>query len=211
MNKGLWTLAGTAGPITVTSVGTLWGGIDAAGTLTSVRVVTGGLPADITAGSITSLVVGGALSGDITAGTITSLSASGVLSGDVTTTGNLRSLRASQLVGALIDVGGTATSVADVTAIGTSKLTSLVLTSHAANTFSDSSIVADVIGSAVIGSVNASGTPEGIATGTISGLTLTLNGKAIHAPAKDLTSQDALSSFVGLKSLSLGDFVLDIV
>lgn len=195
-NKGLWTLDGTAGAIFIGSVGSAWGGIDATGTLTSVRVNTGGLPAGITAGSITTLSI------------------ASTLSGDITTTGNLRVLRAAQLIGSTIEVGSTSNSLvaATVSNIGTATLGSLVLTSKAAGTFSDSNIVADVIDSLYTGLINtASGNTEGIAATTIKSLTVNLGSGNAHIPAKDLLSDSALSTYLSSKDLSLGNFAIDIV
>jgi hypothetical protein len=194
-NKGLWTLDGSAGAIFVGSVGSAWGGITATGALSSVRVNTGGLPADITAS------------------TITSLSVAGTLSGDITTTGNLRSLRAGQLIGSTVNVGSSSNTLIAPTAsnIGTATLGSLVLTSHAANTFSDSNIVADVIDSVVTGPINTAGTTEGISGATIKSLTLNLGSGNVHIPAKDLLSNSALSTYLLSKDLTLGNFAIDIV
>jgi hypothetical protein len=195
VNKGLWNLGGSAGPISIGSVGGLWGGITAGGTLSSVNIKTGGLPAGITAGSIGSLNV------------------AGVLSGDVTTTGNLGSLRATQLVGATIDVGNTVASAAAATLanLGTATLKSLVLTSKLANTFSDSNIVADVIGNVVTGQVNIAGTDEGIAGHIIHALTVATPTATAHIPGKSLVTESALTSYLSSKAISLGNFAIDIL
>jgi hypothetical protein len=196
-NKGLWTLGGTTvGPIFLGSVGSQWGGIDATGTLTSVRVNTGAMPASITAGSITTLSVAGALTGD------------------VTTTGNVRVIRAAQLIGSTIEVGSSANSLVAPTSsnIGTATLGSLTLTSRLAGTFSDSNIIADVVDSVYTGPVNiTSGSTEGISAATLKSLTLNVGTGNIRIPARDLLSNTALSTYLSTKSLSLGNFAIDIV
>ena len=86
---GSWIIAGNVHAVSLVNVSPSWGGVDAAGNLASFSVTKGNLPADITAGSINSLKV------------------NGLLSSDITTTGNLLSLSAVEMVGALIDVGST--------------------------------------------------------------------------------------------------------
>ena len=197
VNKGSWTLAGSAGPISIGSVAGQWGGLTAAGVLSNVRIRTGGLPADVTAGSISTLTVAGALSGN------------------VTTTGNLLSLTVGQLVGSLVDVGSTATSVAAATLanVGTATLRNLHITSRLANSFSDSNVIADTITSATLGSVNTAngGTPEGLAAHVIRGVSLTAPTGVLHLSASSLLSDAALSTFLTEKSASLGTMAIDIL
>jgi hypothetical protein len=197
VNKGSWTLSGGAGPIAIKTVDSGWGGITAAGTLSNVKISSGGLPADIKAGSIGSLTVAGAITGDIT------------------TTGNLLSLRAAQLVGSIVDVGN---SVADVSAattsnIGTATLRSLVLTSKAANTFSDSSVIAEVIDTFSTGPVNAANgsTPEGVAAVTFKAASVNVDGGIVHLSAKYLLSESALQGFLSTSGKTLGTFNIDLL
>lgn len=197
VNDGLWSIAGSAGSITLKSVDSQWGGVAVTGALNSLKVSSGGLPADITAGSINNLTV------------------AGTLSGNVTTTGNINSLQAGQLVGSLIDVGSTATSLADATLanLGAATLKNLRLTSKAANsfTFSDSSVIAGTIDSVTTGSVNTTGTPEGLAAAKIKAATLTVGGDVLHLNAADLLSDSALQTFLTAKGVSLGTFAVDIL
>jgi hypothetical protein len=195
VNKGLWSVAGRAGPITIGSVGSEWGGVKATGTLSGLTIRTGGMAADVTAGTLDSLGV------------------YGTLSGNITTSGNLLSLTAGQLVGALIDVGSTAANVSAVTAsnVGTATLKSFRLTGRSANTFSDSSVIADVIGSIVPGPINTTGTTEGIAAGTIKSASVTLFGTVLAFKAGNLISDSAIASFLSSKGKSLGTFAIDIL
>ncbi len=196
VNKGSWTIAGSAGPISIGSVASQWGGLTA-GVLTNVRIRTGGLPADITAGTISSLVVAGALSGN------------------VVTTGNLGSLQVGQLVDSLVDVGSTATSVAAATLanVGVATLRSLRITSKLANSFSDSNVIADTIGSVTTGSVNTAngGTPEGLAALKIKGASVTLPTGVLHLSASTLLSDAAIATLLTQKGASLGTFAIDIL
>ena len=126
---GSWNIAGNVHAVSLVTASASWGGLDTTGNLASFSVIKGNLPADITAGSINSLKV------------------SGLLSGDITTTGNLLALQAGQMVGAFIDVGSTATSVADATLanIGTATIKSVKVIGKSNNSFSDTSIVAGII------------------------------------------------------------------
>ena len=195
VNKGSWTIAGSAGSITLGSVAGQWGGLTVTGALTGVRILTGGLPADISAG------------------TLNSLSVPGILSGNITTTGNLLSLTAGQLVGALVDVGSTAVDAASATVgnLGGATLRSLRLTGKTANTFSDSNVVANVIGAIITGPINLAGTDEGIAATSIRSATLTLATGTLHLSAATLLSNAALSTFLTEKGASLGTFTIDIL
>lgn len=195
VSVGNWSITGNAHSIYLGAVAPSWGGVGVSGSLFSLVVANGGMTSDVTAGSIYSLRVAGALSSNIT------------------TSGNLTSLVAGQLIGGYIDVGSTATSIADATLanLGVGHLGSVRLTSRAANTFSDSSIVADVIGSVVTGQINAVGTTEGIAGHTIHSATLTLDHGAFRLPASALTSNAALSSYLSTKGLTLGNFMIDIL
>jgi hypothetical protein len=194
VNKGLWTLAGSAGPITIKSVDSLWGGINAAGILSSVNI-TGGLPADITAGSISSLTVSGALTGNIT------------------TVGNLVSLRAGQLVDSIVDVGNTVPGIADATSsnLGTATLKSLVITSKAVNAFSDSSVIAAVIDTFSTGPINAGGTSEGLAAHTVKSAAVNVDGGIVRLSGKNILTEAAIQSFLQTSGKTLGNFSLELL
>ena len=195
VNDGLWNIAGSAGSITIKSVDSGWGGVAITGALSSLKVSSSGLPADITAGSINSLTV------------------SGTLSGNITTTGNVNSLQAGELIDSVIDVGSTATSVADATLanLGSATLKNLRLTGKAANTFSDSSVIADTIDSVTTGPVNTAGTTEGLAAAKIKAATLNVSGDVLHLNAADLLGDWALQAFLTAKGVSLGTFAVDIL
>jgi hypothetical protein len=196
VGAGIWSITGNTNSVVLGSAATSFGGVNVSGALGSFVVSTGGLSSDITAGSINSLKVAGAINANIT------------------TTGNLLSLQAGQLIDSIVDVGSTAGSIADATSgnIGTATLKSLRLTSKAANTFSDSSVIADIIGTASTGSVNAAngGTPEGIAVNTIKSATVVVDHGTIHLNAADLASDSALSGYLTAKGLTFGDFAIDI-
>jgi hypothetical protein len=117
------------------------------------------------------------------------------------------------LVGSIVDVGNSVSGVSDATAsnVGGATLRSLVLTSKLANTFSDSSVIADVIDSIVTGPINAAETNEGIAATTIKSATLTTATGAVHIPAADLLNNTALGTFLTGRGASLGTFVIDIL
>jgi Bacterial Ig domain len=197
VNDGSWSVTGSAKSITVGAVGTAWGGLSVAGSLGTFAVKGGNLTADVSAASITSLTVAGAIESDIT------------------TTGNLGTLRAGQLVDALVDVGSSATSVADATTAnaGGATLKSFSLTSKAANTFNDSSVIAGIIDSISTGPVNAANgsTPEGFAAKTIKSAAVTIDGGTLHLSGKTLLSNAALASFLSSKGESLVNFTIDIL
>jgi len=194
---GSWNITGNVHSVYVGSTSSSWGGLDVSGNLGSFVVHTGGLSTSTTAGSINSMNI------------------AGVLSGNVTTTGNLLSLRAGQLVDATIDVGNTVDSVADATSsnLGTAMLKSLVLTSKLANTFSDASVIADVIDSFSTGPVNAASgtTPEGIAAHIIKGAAVNVDGGIVHLSAKTLLSESALQAFLTTSGKTLGTFGIEIL
>jgi hypothetical protein len=194
---GSWTVTGNAKSVSIGGVSTSWGGIHVSGNLGSLVVAHTGLTADVTAGSINTLKV------------------AGTLTADIITTGSLFTLQAGQLVDALVDVGSTADSVATATLgnIGTATLRSLRITSKAVNSFSDSSVIADVINSAITGPVNAAngGVPEGIAAHIIKAATVTADGGVLHLSAKNLLSDAALATFLTSKGATLGTFSLDIL
>jgi hypothetical protein len=194
---GGWHITGNARAISVGTVSPSWGGVQVSGNLASFSVLHSGLTSGIIAGSINTLKV------------------AGTLSATVTTTGNLLTLQAGGLVDALIDVGTTANSVAAATAanIGTATLRTLHITGRTANSFSDSSVIADVIDSATTGPVNAAngGTPEGLAATVIKGATVTADGGVLHLSAKTLISDAALSTFLTSKGATLGTFSIDII
>jgi hypothetical protein len=197
VNTGIWTVAGSAGSITLGAVGSQWGGITATGKISSLKVRAGGLPADISAASIGSVVVAGAISGNLS------------------TTGSFNSLTAGELTGSTIDVGNTVGTVTQATAanVGGAVLKSLRLTGTGADTFSDSSVIAGSIDSVTTGSVNtASGsTPEGLAAVKIKSAAVKVNGEVLHLNAASLLSDSALSALLSQKGVSLGTFAIDIL
>jgi hypothetical protein len=197
VNDASWSATGSAKSISVGAVGTAWGGLNVTGSLGTFAVKGGNLTADISAATVTSLTVAGAIESDIT------------------TTGNFGTLRAGQLVDGLIAVGSSATSVADATTanIGGATLKSFTLTSKAANTFNDSSVIAGTINSISTGPVNAANgsTPEGIAATTIKSAAVTIDGGILHLSGKTLLSNAALASFLSSKGESLVNFTIDIL
>jgi hypothetical protein len=191
---GAWSVNGNAKSIFVGSTDPGWGGVSVSGNLAGLTVAHGNLNSNISAGSINSLKVAGAIEAHIT------------------TSGNLLALQAAQLINSVIDVG---TNTASVTAaassnLGTSTLKSLRLTSKAADTFSDSSVIADTIDSITTGQVNlSSDIAEGIAARTIKAATV-IGSSVLHLNAKTLLSESALTAFLSTKSASLGAFAIDI-
>jgi hypothetical protein len=194
---GSWNITGNAHSINVGSTSPSWGGLDVTGNVASFVVAHGGLTSATIAGSINSMKVAGALSAN------------------VTTAGNLLLLQAGQLVNATVDVGNTVTSVSTATAgnLGTATLKSLVLTSKAADTFSDSSVIAAVIDAFSTGPVNAASgvTPEGVAAHVIKAASLNVDGGVVHLSAKTLVSDAALSAFLTTSGKTLGTFSIDIL
>jgi hypothetical protein len=197
VNTASWSVTGNAHSIFLGSAGPTWGGLTVSGNLASFVIAGGNLTADVSAGSINGMKV------------------AGVISANISTTGNLNSLQAGQLVDSLIDVGTTNNNVTTATLanLGTATLGTLRLTSKAANTFSDSSVIAHTIGSATTGAVNAAngGAPEGLAGHLIKGATVTVDGGVLHLNGKDLLSDAALSAFLTTKGATLGTFAIDIL
>jgi len=192
-----WSVTGNARSIFLGAASTTWGGLTVSGNLGSFTIAGGNLSADVSAGSINNMRVAGAISANIT------------------TTGNLKSLTAGQLLDSLIDVGSTASSVATASLanLGTSTLGNLHLTSKAANTFSDSSVIADTIGSATTGQVNAAngGSPEGLAAHLIKGASVGVDNGTLHLSGKTLLSDATLALFLTAKGATLGTFAIDIL
>jgi hypothetical protein len=193
---GVWTVNGNARSLYAGSTATGWAGLNVSGNLAAMTIATGNLPSNITAGSINALRV---------AGTITA---------DITTTGNLLLLQAGQLVDSIVDVGTTASSVSAATSgnIGTATLGTLHLTGRAANTFSNSSVIADKMNSVTTGPANlGSSSAEGLAATTIKAAALTLSSGLLHLNAKELLSEGAIQAFLNQHSATAGTFLIDIL
>jgi hypothetical protein len=81
-------------------------------------------------------------------------------------------------------------SITSATELGSNAIRTLVLTSRAANAFSNSTVMAQTITSSVLGSVDTT-TPGGLAAAKFSNVTINISGTPIHlAPAQLATPGD---------------------
>ncbi len=217
VDKGLWNIAGSTGAINIGSVGTQWGGVTVGGKLGGLTIKSGGLAVDVNAGSIGSLVVAGNLSGDVTAGSISTLKVIGAIAGsEIVTTGNIQSITAASIADSLISAGaGAGASFADSSLgnIGTSVIHNIHFTTHTGNAFSDTTIAADEIISASLGTVNTanSGNPEGLVAVTIKSVAASIGGVAAHFGVPQLASDATVTAYEQSKSITPGDFSIDIL
>ena len=211
------------------STGTAWSGSFAA--VNSLTIRRNGLPASVTATTLGAVNITGALTGSISATTARLIRVNGAMTGagvtlsgavgriaalgnltvtgavtnsTITSAGNVTSISVGSLSGSSILLDTTATSVADATAadLGDAILHSLVVTSHAASAFNNTSVVAEQILSATTGQVNATSTgTEGLAAEVFKSLSIGADGGVTHIPAADLTSQSALSAYLSKKGV----------
>jgi Bacterial Ig domain len=217
VNKGVWNIAGSTGAINIGSVGSQWGGVTVGGKVSGLTIKSGGLAVDVNAGSVGSLVVTGNLSGDLTTGSIGTLKATGAISGsEIVTTGSIQSITAASIADSLISAGaGADASFADSTLanIGTDVIHSIHFTTHSGNAFSDTTIAADEIISASLGMVNTSnsGNPVGLIAVTLKSVTANIGGVAAHLGAPQLVSDATVQAYEQSKSITPGDFTIDVL
>jgi len=235
--SGIWTITGNAGAINVGAVGSgVTMGIS--GALASMNVSGGGLPADVTAASIGSLNVTGDLTGDLTAGSAKNIKVTGkvvgaaltftgppvgtvvlnhlLVGGDFNTSslvaaGDVLNITALSMTGSSVLIGtgeGANLTNANSGNLGTNKLGSIQLKAVAGTAFSNSTILADSIGSASLGSVATSngGVPDGLAAASFKSIAATINNVAFHAGAPQLVDQSAFDSFLTSKGLTTAEF-----
>jgi hypothetical protein len=160
-----------------------------AGTVASVRI-TGGLSSN------SSLVFGAGLGNLTVAGNISDSTVKAV--------GNISSLVASALTNDIITAGvtaGTTLATASTSNLGTNRIGNVRLTSKA-TAFANSSILANSIGSAMLGNVTTAnnGTTEGLAAEQIQSVTLIENSTVKHLTAKQLVAP----------GVTFGDFEIEI-
>jgi len=230
-----WNLSST-GAVTVTSFNSGWNG--SLGAIRALTVRSGGLPTGLTATAITSLVVTGDVTGTLSAASAKLIRVNGNIdSGSVNITGSLGQLIASETIGdENITVGGNITSLtaggidasnisagvvagttfSDVTSstLGTATISTIRLTGKPADgdEFTASSIIADKITSASLGSVttNNGGSSFGLAVSTINSFTGIFSGNELRANKTALQSNAILSALLTQDGVSFGDFELEI-
>lgn len=235
---GSWNVGGNARAVLAGSVASTWTG-NFSGNLGALLVQRGGLASSLTAGGIGAMVVVGDLSGDLTAGSLTSLRVTGSVVGSTITVSGVRPVNAVVVGGAVTNsaitaagdifamlagslAGSTLTAGVDagvtlanvrLSTIGTRTIGALRLTSRAAGAFSDSTVIARTINTAIVGNVNTTnnGTPTGMAAVRFGAIALTANGVRAQLGPSQLTDAARLSSVLSQKGITLGDFVIDIV
>ncbi len=190
-----WNITGNVRTIYAGSVNSSFGGIAMSGLLNTFVVASGGLTSDISAGVIGNIRI------------------AGTLASNIASAGSIGSVTASQLVGGLIEAGTTDLDAASATlaTIGASKIGTVHLTSKLANTFSDSNILANVIGNVIAGPINTAGTDEGIAGHILHAITVTTATKTARIPGSALLSPTDLSTYLSTKAITLGNFDIDIL
>ncbi len=238
-----WDITGNVRSITAGSIAGGWAG-NISGLVSALATKAGGFTAALSAGSIGSVTFAGDLSGHITAGSAKSVKVTGSVSGStlafnapaagkpalskltvagaivnssITTAGDLLSLVAGSLNGSQINVGVAADVTLDTISagtIGSSTLRSLRLISKAAGAFTNSSVIAAAITSAILGGVTTAngGSSEGLAAANYKSLSATFGGVPIHAGPRQLTDVNTLVAFAQTKGVStFGDFEIKFV
>jgi Bacterial Ig domain len=152
------------------------------------------------------VVVGGNLGGSTitTAGALTSLSAGTISTTNITTAGDILALSTSSLSGSTILAGtnnsGPAVTLDNVTAgnVGANQIRSIKVS----KTFSDSTVIAQTIGSASLGEVsNAGNTPTGLGAQVYKSTKLSVNGTALNLTSKQLAILTALQDELAAKDV----------
>jgi hypothetical protein len=97
--------------------------------------------------------------------------------------------------------------------IGSATLKSIKVTGTANSSFSDTSVVADVIGAFSTGPVDASNgaIAEGLAAKVIKSAKVNVDGGIVSLSGASLASDAAIASFLSAKGKTLGTFEIDIV
>ena len=195
-----------------------------AGSLTATTLTSGPISAlhvkgavtnsNITFSSSTSgpihVAIGGAVTNSsiTSAGTLSAVSAGSFTGSTVTSAGNIVSLSASSVSGSTILAGTANVSLDTVTAgnLGTATIQKI----NVAKTFSDSTIIAQTISSASLGTVsNTSGTTQGIGATNYKSASLKLNGKSIHLASKQLALITALQAALTAQNVTVTQSTTD--
>lgn len=151
------------------------------------------------------VVVGGALENSTvnSTGTLSAVSVGSIDGSNVTTAGDLLSLSTSSVSGSTILAGASNTVTLDnVTAanVGTMEIRTIKVT----KTFSDSTVIAQTIGSASLGAVSNSGsTPTGLGAQVYKSAKLSVNGIALNLESKQLALLSALKDALTAKNVPL--------
>jgi len=201
LDKGGWDINGNANVIVAKVVGAGWSGT-VSGKLNNMVVRTGGMPAPLTVTNLNVLnVLAGDITGGIDVGTARVIRTAGAISGTtITSAGNIFALVADSLVSTHITAGDVSVGFTDPNAtaagLGTAVISNVVLTSHSANAFSGSTIMAHTITTSRLGSVDTSKV-GGMAAAKFSNVVLTIGTTNLHLGPNDFASAEDITTFKG--------------
>jgi hypothetical protein len=199
--EGGWDVNGNARVVVAKAVANSWSG-NVLGTLTTMVVRTGGMPAPLQGGVLTTLNV---LSGDIT-GSISVNSAhlirtaGAIMNSTIASSGDIFAILAASISGSQITAGNvtqTFTGASSTADLGSNKITVFRLTSLAANAFSNSTVMARTITTSVLGSVDTSQV-GGLAAGTFSSVSLKIGATNEHLGPLQLGTPGDITSANGV-------------
>ncbi|HSV15943.1 MAG TPA: Ig-like domain-containing protein, partial [Tepidisphaeraceae bacterium] len=196
---GAWTIGGPARAIiALGGVSPAWiGSID--GALGTFSVLGGsGFASSLDAGSISVFNVAGDLSGHLTVGSARVIRATGAISNAIiSSAGDITALIAGSMTGTSVTAGGVSndfTAITTAAELGSNAIRAVVLTSRAANAFSNSTIMAQTITTAVLGSVDTTAV-GGLAAAKLGNVTFNVSGSPVHlGPAQLATVGDIKSA-----------------
>ncbi len=236
LGMGTWTIAGSVASVSAATVAGDWSPA-ITGALGSFKVISGGLSANLVAGSLGTLTVIGDLTGDLTGSSLKVLKVAGAITdasllfgdsiGSITTTGawsnvyihtgaNIRSISALSMDGSRI-LAGVDPSVTLVSAlannIGSATISSVALKARTGFAFSNSSILAGTIKVASLKNVNTSNgaVPFGLAATTLRSVSGVFGDVKLGLSSRQLKDQSTLDAYVALKNVSFGDFVIKVI
>jgi hypothetical protein len=208
---GTWDIS-SARMIVIGSALNTWN-LNATGKVTTMIVRNNGLPADVNVASLGTLYVSGDINDTLTLGTGRVIRATGVIvNSSITSAGDLLAIVASAMRGSTVEVGSVATgvdfaSIDSAAQAGGSTLSALLLTSNAANSFSNSSVIAHTITRASLGPIDTT-QAGGLAAVAFSNVSLNASGTPVHMVATDLDTPGTITSF---KGTSFGDVEIKVL
>jgi peptidyl-prolyl cis-trans isomerase A (cyclophilin A) len=209
------------------------GGVTTAGALQTVTVhgdLTGAISAGTTLGTLN---VTGNISGSTiathgvfsaTAIQLNQIKVGGAITNEViSSVGNMGTLTAASLTGSAIYAGVVAadvttpvvpTTTSDFVTDVTARIKAVRLSNGTSTAFSNSKIAAETLGELSLGVINTSngGVAEGLSGETLTAVNATLsNGPVLKLRHSQLTNQTALLAYLASKSITMDDFVINVI
>jgi hypothetical protein len=202
VSLGSWDISGNTRAIVVGSAANTWN-VNDGGALNALIVRAGGMPADINTATLGTVMVTGNLSDQITVtgGNARVIRATGAIidSTIAVEAGDLLALVAGSMNNSNVTVGAVSKSFANLATaadVGSNTLTTVVLTSHAANAFSGSTIIAHTIKNSSLGNIDTT-TAGGLGAATFSSVNMIAGGTHVHLGPSQLSTPGTLTSFNG--------------